>query len=490
MSGLRDRLGWAIVLVGALVARQAAGAQSLTLATAQGAVHGKLVNQGSVRAFLGIPYAAPPVGPLRWQAPQPPAAWHGVRDATHFAARCEQPTIWKDYLFLDHGASEDCLYLNVYTPAAAAPGKRLPVMVWIHGGGYTAGAGSEPRYTDSQLPGHGVVLVTLNYRLGVFGFLASTGLARQNGGAAGNYGLMDMAAALQWVQHNIGRFGGDAHNVTIFGESAGSWAVSTLMAAPSTFGLYAKVIGESGASFTGLLGADPLDKRSSRDEAWVESLGVHSVEQLRALPAATILTAAASKPVGWFSPVVDGQFLPASPSATFAQGKQAHVPLLAGWNHDERTATLSKGMTVAKWQAFAQQTYGARAAAFLAAFPAGSDEEAVHSADAYTTAQFIGEATWQWIEAHTHTGAAPVYRYRFDLASPPSEVHPEGKYAFHSAELEYVFGTLDTRRGATWRPEDRKLSEQMMEYWTNFARSGDPNGAGLPQWPRYDQQHQ
>jgi para-nitrobenzyl esterase len=468
-----------------------ASADSLTVKTAQGSVHGKLVSEGRSRAFLGIPFAAPPIGDLRWKAPQPPAHWDGVRDATNYAARCAQWPIWADYIFQDPGPSEDCLYLDVYTPGAANPVHSLPphlqpTMVWIHGGGYAAGGSSEPRYSNSPLVDRGVVLVNINYRMGVFGFLASEDLRREGGGAAGNYGLMDMVAALQWVRDNITQFGGDPHNVTIFGESAGSFAVSTLMASQQAQGLFQKVIGESGAPFGSVLGVDPVEVRAPRDQAWVESLGVKSLAEARALSTDALIEAAKKKGVVGFTPVIDGRLLTESVPITYAAGKQAHVPLLAGWNRDERAGTLSKDMTAEKWKAFATEHFGAHADEFLAVFPGRTDAEAVASADAYTTDQFIALGTWQWIEAHVKTSGAPVYRYHFELPAPSSEMHPEGKYAWHSDDLEYVFGTLDVRRGSIWRPEDRKLTEEMMDYWTNFAKTGDPNGPSLPEWPRYD----
>jgi para-nitrobenzyl esterase len=458
--------------------------------TAQGKATGISIAEGKVRAFLGLPYAAPPVGQLRWKAPQPPTAWKGIRDATKYGARCEQWPIWADYLFQDSGPSEDCLYLNVYAPATATAKSHLPVMFWIHGGGYTAGSGSEPRYTSSALPCKGVVLVTINYRLGVFGFFADQDLAREGNESAGNYGLMDMVAALRWVKANIAAFGGDPDNVTIFGESAGSFAVSTLIASPAAQGLFQKAIGESGAAFGQALPMLPLAKQAPRDQAWANSLGAHSLAQLRDLPADAVLEAARKRGVGGFLPLIDGQFVPEDVSTIYAAGRQAHVPLLAGWNRDERAGTLSKGMTAVKWKVYAAEHYGPRADAFLNAFPAASDEQAVQSADDFTTDEFIALGTWQWIEAHSQTGQSPVFRYRFELPATPSEMHPGGMYAFHSDDLEYVFSTLDTRHGAQWRAEDRRLSEQMVSYWTNFARTGDPNGQGLPHWPRYDKQAQ
>lgn len=485
--------GLSVLVVAVLAAIQAwpVTAAQPTVTTAQGKATGKLMDNGRVRAFLGLPYAAPPVGQLRWRAPEPPAAWHGVRDATKFGTRCEQWPIWKDYIFQDDGPSEDCLYLNVYVPATARAKSRLPVMFWIHGGGYAAGSGSEPRYTSSALPKQGVVLVTINYRLGVFGFFTSDDLAKEGKGSSGNYGLMDMVAALRWVKANIAAFGGDPDNVTIFGESAGSFAVSTLMAVPEAQGLFQKAIGESGAPFSDVLPMEAATERGKRDQAWAaESLGVHNLAELRALPADAVLNAARRKGVGSFAPVIDGRFVREIVPAIYAVGKQAHVPLLAGWNRDERAGTLSKGMTKEKWRDFAAEHYGTRAGEFLKAYPADSDEQAVRSADDFTTNAFIAYGTWQWVEAHTRSGDSPVYRYHFELPATPSEMHPEGKYAFHSDELEYVFGTLDTRHGATWRPDDRKLSDEMVRYWTNFARTGDPNGEGLPHWPRYDKEKQ
>jgi para-nitrobenzyl esterase len=459
-----------------------------TVKTAQGESRGKWIHEGKEKAFLGLPYAAPPVGNLRWKAPEMPITWIGVRDATKFGNRCQQWHVWNDYLFTDAGPSEDCLYLNVYEPAAAMTGDKLPVMVWIHGGGFLAGAGSEPRYTNPALVAKNVIVVTLNYRLNVFGFLASEDLAKEQGGHAGNYGLMDQVAALRWVKANIAAFGGDSNNVTIFGESAGSFAVSALTVAPSARGLFHKVIGESGAFFGSAIPMTARNERAKRDQAFVTALGANNLEELRAIPADKILEAVQKQKGIGFSAVVDGAFLPEALPDSYAAGRQAHVPSIIGWNRDERTGTLSKDMTAEKWKVYAKEHYGAKADQFLAAFPANTDDQAVRSADDFTTDGFIAMGAWKWAEAQSKSGHSAVYRFRFDRPGPPEPNHPTGKYAFHSTELEYVFGTLDARQRAVWQMADRELSEKVVTYWTNFARTGDPNGNGLPRWPRYDKE--
>jgi para-nitrobenzyl esterase len=458
-------------------------ADALTVKTANGKVHGKTINDGKVKAFLGLPYAAPPVGDLRWKAPQAPAKWNGERDATQFGAHCAQGRVFDDMVFQDGAPSEDCLFLNVYAPADAGKKSKLPVMFWIHGGGYSGGGSSEPRHNGDFLPTKGVVLVTINYRLGVFGFLATAEMAKEANGAAGNYGLLDTVAALQWVRQNIAEFGGNPDNVTIFGESAGSFAVSTLMASPMARGLFHKAIGESGAAFGSTHSNDTLEAREKADGAWVASLGVKSLQELRAMPAEKLLEAAKSRKVDP-SEVIDGVLLTEPVAKTYAEGRQAHVPLLAGWNSDEGNFFFMHGMTVSQWKDKAAELFKEKAGEFLKFYPGDTDAQALRSAIDYAGDDFIAFDTWKWIEAHRKTGNSPVYRYHFELAALPSKYHP-GTFAFHSDDIEYIFGTLDTRPGETVRPEDRRLSEQMMGYWTNFARSGDPNGPGLPVWPKY-----
>jgi para-nitrobenzyl esterase len=479
------KIACALGCIGLVLSVSANGfADSLTVKTEDGKVTGKTINDGKVKAFLGLPYAAPPVGDLRWKAPQPVAKWKGERDGTTFGPHCAQNHVFDDMVFQDAaGAKEDCLFLNVYAPADSTDKSKLPVMFWIHGGGYSGGGSSEPRHNGDFLPLKGVVLVTINYRLGVFGFLATSDLAKEGNGSAGNYAMMDMVAALDWVKKNIKNFGGDAGNVTIFGESAGSFAVSTLMASPMARGLFQKAIGESGGAFSDVLPTDMLAAREVKDDAWVAGLGVKSLAELRALPADKVLAAVKAKK-GGFPPVIDGKFLTEQVADTYAEGKQAHVPLLAGWNRDEGSF-LGNGMTAEKWKGMAAGMFKGRAAEFLTLYSGDTDEHAVDSAIAYGSDSFIAYGTWKWLEAHRKTGDSPVYRYHFELRATPSKYH-EGTFAFHSDDIEYVFGTLDTRPGWNVRPEDRKLSDEMMSYWTNFAKTGDPNGAGLPTWPKYD----
>jgi len=457
--------------------------------TELGVVEGK--DDGVVRAFLGIPYAAPPVGDLRWKPPVPAAKWTGVRKATEFGPRCMQGDVFGDMVFRDAGGSEDCLSLNVWVPTKP-PSAKLPVMVWIYGGGFAAGATSEQRQDGSHLAQQGVVVVSMNYRLGMFGFFVHPELAKESGrNSAGNYGLLDQTAALRWVQDNIAAFGGDPGNVTIFGESAGSFSVSAQMASPLATGLFQKAIGESGAAFnkTGLA-FEPLAAREEKDvKAVTGKLGAKTLAELRAIPAQKLLEAFAPP---WsqgfeFDADVDGYFLPDSAAAIFAAGKQNDVPLLAGWNHDEGSfdVVLSpEKPTAASMKATAQKEFGDKAAEFLQLYPT-DDEHVLRSATDFAGDKFIAWGTWAWIEAQSKAGKQPIYRYRFDRAPQLSDTKAPRMGAYHSAEIEYVFGQLDSKGGMNWKPEDRQISETMQKYWSNFARSGDPNGPGLPKWPMY-----
>jgi para-nitrobenzyl esterase len=456
--------------------------------TADGVLEGVVSADGMVRTFKGIPYAAPPVGPLRWMPPEPVAPWTGVRRAVDYGPRPMQGRIFGDMVFHDAGPSEDCLYLNLWRPEQAKG--RLPVMVWIFGGGFAAGSTSEPRQDGGNLCKKGVLVVSLNYRLGVFGFLAHPDLARESGrNSSGNYGLLDQVAALQWVKRNIERFGGDPGNVTIFGESAGSFAVSALMASPLARGLFRRAIGESGAFFSNTLPMKPRAEAEVSGAKFAAEIGKPSIEALRAMPAQELLDAALKHEILEFWPDVDGYFLTSDCLTVFASGGQAHVPLLAGWNRDEGSYKGffgDKEPSVGLYGELAKAKYGAKAGAFLAAYPASTDAQAKRAAQDAEGDRFIGFGTWKWLEMQRLTGRSPVYRYEFDQALPLAADAAPGAEAsaYHSGEIEFVFRVLSSKK-LPWRPQDREVSELMSSYWTNFAKTGDPNGPGLARWPAY-----
>ncbi|MBE3072700.1 MAG: carboxylesterase family protein, partial [Acidobacteria bacterium] len=389
-----------------------AGGAVAQVKTTAGLVQGTTVADGTIRVFSGVPYAAPPVGALRWQAPQPVAPWPGARDATKAGPGCMQGRVFSDIVLPE--LSEDCLTLNIHTPARAA-GDRLPVMVWIHGGGFQAGAGAEPRHDGLAFARKGIVVVTINYRLGVFGFFVHPELTRESGRhASGNYGMLDQVAALRWVRENIAAFGGNPRNVTIFGESAGSFAVSALMASPLAQGLFHKAIGESGAFFTAGSGTLALALLADGEQQGVEfaaSMGADSLAALRAQPAQAVLDAATKSRVRC-APNLDGYFLTEDVWAVYAAGKQSQVPLLAGWNADEIRAAVTLRPQKPTVQSFTEETrkrFGGQGDAILNAYPAGSDAEAIESAAALASDMFIGYATWKWIEMHAQSRRLPVY---------------------------------------------------------------------------------
>lgn len=464
--------------------------------TDAGVLEGTASSDSKIREFKGVPFAAPPIGELRWKAPQPVPSWTGVRKAVGFGSRCMQGSIYSDMIFRDKGISEDCLYLNVWTPASSADAK-LPVMVWIYGGGFAAGAASEPRQDGENLARKGVVVVNLNYRLGVFGFFSHPDLAKESGhGASGNYGLLDQMAALQWVHKNIAAFGGDPDNVTIFGESAGSFSVSALMASPLAQGLFKRAIGESGAFFSD---RRPMDTRAKTEQEGVKfanSLGADSVAALRAKPAADILQASLKKKAVRFWPNIDGYFLPKDVYEIYANGEQSHVALLAGWNADEgsyHTIFGKKAPTAKNFIAKAHEMFGDKAETFLKLYPATTDAEAQRSASDLAGDRFIAFSTWKWLEMQRATGKSAEFRYKFEQAPPLSAsakaADPSKQpTAYHSADIEFVFETLASK-DLPWSPEDYKLSDQMSSYWINFAKTGDPNGPGLPHWAAYDGQN-
>jgi para-nitrobenzyl esterase len=437
-----------------------------------GLISGAPGDNPGVRVYKGIPYAAPPVGDRRWKPPQAPASWTGTLDATKFSPPCMQVAYPETSIYYSPLAptSEDCLYLNVWTAAASA-NERRPVMVWIHGGGYTRGSGSTPTYNGENLAKKGVVVVTINYRLGIFGFFAHPELTKESDvHASGNYGLLDMITALEWVRKNIAAFGGDPKRVTIFGESAGSSAVNFLMASPLAKGLFQRVIGESGANFSRKVTLAESEQNGSR-------LG--ALAGLRAKSSDEVL-----KIEGSFRPCVDGWFLPEDVSSIFAHGKQSDVPLIAGYNHDE-ARTLAPWPANAPAKTFLDQVhrrFGEKADEFLKLYPAGSDEQAVEAHYESSRDQGMGWEMRTWVRAQTKSGKAPAYLYFFTRVPPGP--NSDRYRSYHAAEIQYVFGNL--RPSRPWEDADRKLSDLMSSYWANFAATGNPNGKGLPKWPGYD----
>ena len=461
-----------------------------TLSLEGGSLAVPAAGANGVRAYKGIPYAAPPVGQLRWRPPQPVPPWDGVRPASRFGPNSLQGVVWGDIDPYVCGVSEDCLTLNVWTPAAPQGSRRLPVMVWIHGGGFVVGSGSEPRYDGTRLAARGIVVVTLNHRLNALGFLAHPELtAESEHRASGNYGMLDLVAALQWVRRNIATFGGNPGEVTIAGESAGSEAVSALMASPLAKGLFARAIGESGAMF-----ATPSRAPASRDKAeaagvaFMRKVGAKTLTELRAAPAEAILAAA---PGLGCRPIVDCYFLPKPPAEIFAAGQQSDVPLMAGWNKDEGfNFTLLQGDGAKRpYPDLARDIFGARTEEALRWYPGGSPELDTTSARALGGDLTIIHSTWSWIEAQKAHGRAEIFRFRFDRAP----LTPQGWFgaassrdagAFHAGEILYVFDNLDA---FPWLIDDsdRALATLASSYWINFVRTGDPNGAGLPEWPSF-----
>ncbi len=454
--------------------------------TQSGVIEGMPSADGKVRVFQGVPFAAPPVGKLRWQAPQPVAAWEGVRKAAAFGPRCMQAPIYSDMVFRDPGPSEDCLYLNVWTPADSANAK-LPVMVWIYGGGFAAGASSEPRQDGSKLAEKGVVVVSMNYRLGVFGFFAHPELTKESPQhASGNYGLLDQAAAIDWVHKNIAGFGGDPDTVTIFGESAGSISVSAQMASPLSKNLIKRAIGESGSMFMLTIPAMSLDAAEQQGSKFAAAVGAANLDSLRARTGQQLLAAAQRQRSKFrFWPNVDGYFLPEPPREIYAHGEQAHVAMLAGWNNDEQSASVffaKAPQSAENYRARMRTLYGDHTGEMLKLYPAASEAQMRQSAGSLAGDRFIAYSTWKWIEEQMQTGDSALYRYHFEQA-PPQPAGTASRGAYHSADIEYVFETLDSKN-LPWTDADRKLSDVISSYWTNFAKTGDPNGSGLPNWPK------
>jgi para-nitrobenzyl esterase len=454
-----------------------------TVKTEAGLVSGTKNTVGDIQIFRGIPFAQPPVGELRWKAPQPVKPWTGVKRCEAFGPSPMQSSpapfsMWsEEFLIPKEPISEDCLYLNVWTGARSATEKR-PVLVWIYGGGFNSGGSAVPIYDGEALAKKGIVFVSINYRVGIFGFLAHPELSKESGkNASGNYGLMDQIAALQWVQKNIGAFGGDPKNVTIAGQSAGSMSVNALVASPLTAALFQKAIAQSGANFS--RGTVSLQQAEEKGVKVAQAVGASTVADLRSIPAEELM----KKSQGMMQGVIlDGYVLPEAIANIFAAGKQNNVALLTGWNQNEGLI-FGPIKKATDFQKEAETQYGAEASTFLKHYPATNDSTAATSQLNLSRDMIFGVQNYTWANVQSKQGKAAVYVYRFTRKVPATGEYV--KYgAFHTGEVPYAYDNLKFVN-RPWQPVDHELAKTMSSYWINFITSGNPNGKGLPQWPAY-----
>jgi para-nitrobenzyl esterase len=472
---------WRVAVVVIAGMQFASVAMAQRAVTESGAIFG--VREGGLSIYKSVPFASPPVADLRWRLPQPVAPWTNTRKADAFAPACMQTGVSMPGE-APPAVSEDCLYLNIWTPAKKAQ-EQLPVIVWIYGGGYINGSASMPLYWGDLLAHKGVIVVTIAYRLGPLGFLAHPELTRESPHhSSGNYGLMDQIAALEWIQRNIAAFGGDPKNVTIAGQSSGSISVSILMASPLAKGLFQRAIGESGGLFEPIQLAPKylLANAEIEGEKYAASLGATSLQQLRRLPAAR-LTGNAE---GIVHPVIESYVLPVLPYEAFTSGRQNDVPLLIGSNAEEaRSLTDVTHVKASTFESDLEHSFGQLPPPLVAAYPHTTDEEARQARLDLERDLRFGWDMWTWARLQAGTGKNGVYYYSFRQRPPfPVGSVYEGWGASHFAELWYVFDHLD-QEPWRWGMTDRKVAEETSSYWVNFARSGNPNGPGLPLWPAF-----
>lgn len=475
------------------------------LSIQNGKIEGNYDTKTGIQKYFGIPFAKPPVGNLRWKAPQPLDNWIGVKQTKKFAARPMQKLIWGDMNSRSNGVSEDCLYLNVWTPTTYK-NKDLPVLVYFFGGGFVAGDGSEPRYDGESMAQKGIVVVTVNYRLNIFGFFAHPELSAEAPyKGSGNYGLLDQNMALIWVKKNIAAFGGDPKKVTIAGESAGSISVSAQMASPLSKNLIAGAIGESGAGINPTLFPVPLAEAEKVGAEFAKKAGYPSLAKLRALSTRDIYEIYNESGRFGFSTVIDGYFYPKTIPEIFNAKQQAQVPLLVGWNSAENPAQAFLQGTN-----FSNENYVAKVKQFypndfeevLKLYPHSSEQEIEQSATALASDRFIAYSTWKWADLHSKNSTQPVYRYYYSklrpalvdnnlesgLAGGTSQRDPNAPKprpaigAPHACEIEYCMGNLRLIKEYAWTADDYKVSQTMQSYFANFIKTGNPNGEKLPKW--------
>jgi para-nitrobenzyl esterase len=472
----------------------ACGSPSLTttVEVTGGIIEG--VEQDGIFSYKGIPFAEPPVGELRWKAPAPVVPWTGVKKADAFGAACMQAS---GAMGNTSPVSEDCLYLNVWTPAKTL-GEKLPVVLWIYGGGFMGGSTSTAMYDGMGFAKKGVVLVSVAYRVGPFGFFAHPELSRESGRGSGNYGLEDMIAGMKWVRENIDRFGGDPSNVTIFGHSAGGMAVSMLAASPVTKGLFNRAICMSGGSFTPLqtssetstginLGIPTLKFAESTGEEFLEKLGAADIAAARALNAEDIQNNRGFRMgIGSFRPAADGYIIPDDLFSMYQAGNFNDTPILVGYTSNELGDMFGGGrnVTAAQFESRIKSQYGPQADALLSVYPHSTDAEAARSSKEISRESSFSWNTWIWARLQSRQGKSKAFSYYFDYHAPNADG------AGHGSDVPYAFQTLGGGPQGGPKPEDLTLSDMISSYWAHFARSGDPNGPGLPEWPAFTEDDQ
>ncbi len=473
-----------IVILMALAAVAApAKAQIVRVHVTGGTAAGTVVD--GLSEFKGIPFAAPPLGSLRWKAPQPVSPWHGVRQATSFGPACMQSAGATSQAPAT-ADSEDCLYLNVWTPAKT-PHEKLPVIAWIYGGGFAGGSTSAPLYDGTHFAQKGVVFVSISYRVGSFGFLATPDLSRESGHGSGNYGLLDQIAGLQWIHSNIAKFGGDPSKVTLLGHSAGGFAVSMLAGSPVAKGLFRAVISESGANFTppedspwAGTSIETLRMSEAAGETWLKNLGASNLEEARKLPAEKLLAAQRGPGTPRFWPPVDGFVVTGDQYELWREGHFNDTPILVGDVSDEAAGFGVHKTDSAAFEALVRRGYGKQADAILAVFPHATDEQATRSATQLASDTIFDWGQYTWARLESSNGKHKAYVYYFDM---PTTRDPNG--SGHGQEVAYVFGNLGGARRPAPTDADQAISQEMQDYWVNFATKGNPNGPGLPPWPAF-----
>jgi para-nitrobenzyl esterase len=462
-------------------------AQNAIVTTLNGKIQGTTNTDKTVRIFKSIPFAAPPVGDLRWKAPQPAQNWKGTKQCTAFAASPIQNKpapfmCWsEEFIAQPEPLSEDCLYLNVWT-SAKSKSEKQPVFLWIYGGGLNSGSANCAIYDGEEMAKKGVIFVSINYRVGVLGFMAHPELSKESGNTSGNYGFLDQIAALKWVQKNIASFGGDPNNVTIAGQSAGAFSVHALIASPLAKGLFHKAIPQSGGLLANMLLSQNLATAEAVGLNFMKKANTNSIADLRKIPAETLQQLSNNKEVGRFGITLDGHILPVNLTEHFKKGLHNQTPILTGWVTGDGSFFGDTKMTVEDYKKEAQTKYGEKADAYLSVFSAETADEVKTVKQKLTLLGFAGLPAHLLAIFNTKT----TYLYQFGHV-PPDKPNFPNYGAFHTAEVPYTLHTLHTWK-RDWQPLDKDLENTISSYWVNFAKTGNPNGQKLPEWKSYDKQ--